>query len=223
MFPEGIMEKRLLEADRAGLQVAVHAIGDRAISMLLDMYEKAEAAGGPRDRRWRVEHAQHIRPDDIARFGQLGLIASVQPYHAIDDGRWAEKKIGPERVRTTYAFESLRRAGARLAFGSDWTVAPLSPILGIYAATTRRTLDGMNPGGWVPEEKVTVAEAVRAYTVNGAFAEFAESFKGTIEPGKAADLVALDRNIFAVSPEEIGGARVEMTIFDGKIIYRKDR
>jgi len=223
MFPEGIMEKRLLEADRAGLQVAVHAIGDRAISLLLDMYEKAEAGGGPRDRRWRVEHAQHIRPADIARFGQLGLVAAVQPYHAIDDGRWAEKKIGPERVRTTYAFESLRRAGARLAFGSDWTVAPLSPILGIYAATTRRTLDGMNPGGWVPEEKVTVAEAVRAYTVNGAFAEFAESFKGTIEPGKAADLVALDRNIFAVSPEEIGGARVEMTIFDGKIIYRKDR
>jgi predicted amidohydrolase YtcJ len=223
MFPEGIMEKRILEADRAGLQLAIHAIGDRAISMLLDMYEKAAAANGPRDRRWRVEHAQHIRPTDIARFGKLGLIAAVQPYHAIDDGRWAEKKIGPERVRTTYAFESLRRAGARLAFGSDWTVAPLSPILGIYAAVTRRTLDGANPGGWVPEEKVTVAEAVRAYTVNGAFAEFAESFKGTIEPGKAADLVALDRNIFAVPAEEISGARVEMTVFDGKIIYRKER
>ena len=223
MFPDGVMEKRILEADRAGLQLAIHAIGDRAISMLLDMYEKAQAANGPRDRRWRVEHAQHIRPADVARFGKLGLIAAVQPYHAIDDGRWAEKKIGPGRVRTTYAFESLRRAGAKLAFGSDWTVAPLSPILGIYAATTRRTLDGMNPGGWVPEEKVSVAEAVRAYTANGAFAEFAESFKGTIEPGKAADLVALDRNIFAAPPEEIGGARVEMTIFDGKIIYRKER
>jgi hypothetical protein len=223
MFPEGVMERRILAADRAGLQLAIHAIGDRAVSLLLDLYEKAEAANGPRDRRWRVEHAQHLRPADIARFGKLGLVAAVQPYHAIDDGRWAETKIGPERARTTYAFESLRRAGARLAFGSDWTVAPLSPILGIYAATTRRTLDGMHPGGWVPEEKVSAEEAVRAYTVNGAWAEFAESFKGTIAPGKAADLVAIDRDILTVPPEDIAGAKIMMTVFDGKILYRKDR
>jgi predicted amidohydrolase YtcJ len=223
MFPEGIMEKRILEADRAGLQLAIHAIGDRANSLLLDMYEKAVAANGPRDRRWRVEHAQHLRPADIVRFGRLGLVASVQPYHLIDDGRWAEKKIGPERVRTTYAFESLRRAGAILAFGSDWTVAPLNPILGIYAAVTRRTLDGKNPGGWVPAEKVSVEEAVRAYTVNGAWAEFAEATKGTIEAGKLADLVVLDRNIFAIPPEEIGQAKVRMTVFDGKIVFGKDR
>ncbi len=223
MFPEGIMEERILEADRAGLQLAVHAIGDRANSLLLDMYEKAVAANGPRDRRWRVEHAQHMRPADIERFGRLGLVAAVQPYHAIDDGRWAEKKIGPERVRTTYAFESLRRAGATLAFGSDWTVAPLDPVLGIYAAVTRRTLDGKNPGGWVPGEKVTVEEAVRAYTVNGAWVEFAESEKGTIAPGKLADIVVLDRDIFAVPPEEIGGARVRLTVFDGKVLYGKDR
>jgi predicted amidohydrolase YtcJ len=223
MFPEGVMEKRILEADRAGLQVAVHAIGDRANSLLLDMYEKAVAVNGPRDRRWRVEHAQHLRPADIARFGKLGLIASVQPYHAIDDGRWAEKKIGPERVKTTYAFESLRRAGATLAFGSDWTVAPLSPVLGIYAAATRRTLDGTHPDGWVPEEKVSVEEAVRAYTVNGAYAEFAEAVKGTIEPGKMADLVALDRNIFIVPPADIAGTKVLMTVFEGQIVYRKDR
>jgi predicted amidohydrolase YtcJ len=222
MFPEGIMEKRILEGDRAGLQLAVHAIGDRANSMLLDMVEKAVAANGPRDRRWRVEHAQHLRRTDIARFGKLGLVASVQPYHLIDDGRWAEKKIGPERVKTTYPFESLRRAGAVLAFGSDWTVAPLSPILGIYAAVTRRTLDGMNPGGWVPEEKVSIEEAVRAYTVNGAWVQFAEAVKGTIEPGKLADLVVLDRDIFTVPPEEIAGARVRMTIFDGRIIYGKN-
>ena len=223
MFPEGVMERRILAADRAGLQLAIHAIGDRANSLLLDLYEKAEAANGPRDRRWRVEHAQHLRPADIERFGKLGLVAAVQPYHVIDDGRWAETKIGPERARTTYPFESLRRAGARLAFGSDWTVAPLSPVLGIYAATTRRTLDGAHPGGWVPEEKVSVEEAVRAYTVNGAWAEFAESFKGTIEPGKAADLVALDRDILTVPPEDIAGAKVAMTVFDGKILYRKDR
>ena len=222
MFPEGVMERRILAADRAGLQLAIHAIGDRANSLLLDMYEKAVAANGARDRRWRVEHAQHLRPADIARFGRLGLIAAVQPYHLIDDGRWAEKKIGPERIRTTYAFRSLRGAGATLAFGSDWPVAPLEPILGIYAAVTRRTLDGKNPGGWVPEEKVPIEEAVRAYTVNGAWAEFAESYKGTLEAGKLADLVVLDRDIFAIPPEEIGGVKVRMTVFDGKILYGKD-
>jgi hypothetical protein len=222
MFPEGVMETRILEADRAGLQLAIHAIGDRANSMLLDMYEKAVAANGPRDRRWRVEHAQHLRPADIIRFGKLGLVAAVQPYHVIDDGRWAEKKIGPERVKTTYAFESLRRAGAVLAFSSDWTVAPLSPILGIYAAVTRRTLDGKNPGGWVPEEKVPVEEAVRAYTVNGAWVQFAEAAKGSIERGKLSDLVVLDRDIFTIPPEEIVRAKVRMTIFDGRIIYGKD-
>jgi len=222
MFPEGIMEKRILEADRAGLQLAVHAIGDRAVSLLLDMYEKAMAANGPRDRRWRVEHAQHLRPADIARFGRLGLVAAVQPYHAIDDGRWAEGKIGAERVKTTCPFESLRRAGAVLAFGSDWTVAPLSPVLGIYAAVTRRTLDGRNPGGWVPGERVSVEEAVRAYTANGAWVEFAEGVKGTVRAGQAADLVVLDRDIFSIPPEDIVKTRVRLTILDGRIIYGKD-
>jgi predicted amidohydrolase YtcJ len=222
MFPEGIMEKRIMEADRAGLQLAIHAIGDRANSLLLDMYEKAVAANGPRDRRWRVEHAQHLRPADILRFGRLGLVASVQPYHLIDDGRWAEEKIGPERARTTYAFRSLREAGAILAFGSDWTVAPLTPVLGIYAAVTRRTLDGKRPGGWVPEEKISVEEAVRAYTVNGAYAEFAEAAKGTIQAGKLADMVVLDRDIFSIPPEEIAAVKVALTIFDGKIVHKKD-
>ncbi len=221
MFPDGVMEKRLLEADRAGLQVAVHAIGDRAASLLLDMFERVIAADGPRDRRWRVEHAQHLRPADIARFGRLGLVASVQPYHAIDDGRWAERKIGPERARTTYAFRSLRDAGAVLAFGSDWTVAPLSPVIGIYAAATRRTLDGKTPGGWIPEEKVSVEEAVRACTTAGAFAEFAESEKGSIEEGKLADLVALDRDIFKIPAAGIAEARVRLTVFDGRVIYRQ--
>jgi predicted amidohydrolase YtcJ len=223
MFPPGIMEKRILEADKAGLQLAIHAIGDRANSLLLDLYEKAVAANGPRDRRWRVEHAQHLRPADIVLFGRLGLVAAVQPYHVIDDGRWAEGKIGPERVRTTYPFESLRRAGAVLAFGSDWTVAPMSPILGIYAAVTRRTLDGKNPGGWVPEERVSVEEAVKAYTLNGAWVEFAEASKGTVAAGKMADLVVLDRDIFTGPPERIGDAKVRMTVFDGRIIFGQDR
>ncbi|MGA2362426.1 MAG: amidohydrolase [Candidatus Aminicenantales bacterium] len=221
MYPEGIMEKRVLEADRAGLQVAVHAIGDRANSLLLDIFEKVIAADGPRDRRWRVEHAQHLRAGDIARFGRLGLIASVQPYHLIDDGRWAENKIGRERAKTTYAFRSLLDAGAVLAFGSDWTVAPLDPLAGIYAAVTRRTLDGKTPGGWVPEQKISVEEAVKAYTVNGAYTEFAERDKGSIEDGKLADLVVLSRDIFKIPPEEIRGVEVLMTIFDGKVVHRK--
>jgi predicted amidohydrolase YtcJ len=221
MFPEGIMEKRILEADRAGLQVAVHAIGDRANGLLLDIFERVEAGGGPRDRRWRVEHAQHLRPADIVRFGRLGLIASVQPYHLIDDGRWAEKKIGPVRARTAYAFRSLLEAGAKLVFGSDWTVAPLDPLAGIYAAVTRRTLDGRHPEGWVPEEKIPVEEAVKAYTINGAYAEFAEGSKGSIETGKAADLVVCDRDIFRIPPEEIMGVKVLMTVFDGKVVYER--
>jgi predicted amidohydrolase YtcJ len=220
MFPEGIMEKRILEADRSGLQVAIHAIGDRANSLLLDIFEKVIAANGPRDRRWRIEHAQHLRAGDLARFGRLALIASVQPYHLIDDGCWAEKKIGRERARTTYAFRSLLDAGATLTFGSDWTVAPLSPVAGIYAAVTRRTLDGKNPGGWVPEQKIPVEEAVKAYTANAAFTEFAEKEKGSIEEGKLADLVVLSKNIFKIPPEEIEAAEVRMTVCNGKIIHQ---
>ncbi len=222
MFPEGIMEGRVMEADRAGLPLAIHAIGDRANRVLLDMYERVMAANGPKDRRWRIEHAQHLRPEDIARFGRLGLVASVQPAHLIDDGCWAERKIGPERVRTTYAFRSLLDTGARLVFGSDWSVAPLDPMIGIHAAVTRRTLDGKNPGGWVPEEKISVEDAVKSYTVNGAWVAFAEAERGSIEAGKRADLAILDRDIFAIPPEEIAEAKVLMTVFDGRIVYRKD-
>jgi len=222
MYPEGIMEKRVLTADRAGLQVAIHAIGDRANAIILDIYEKAAAQNGPRDRRFRIEHAQHLRPADIARFGRLGVIASMQPYHAIDDGRWAEKKIGSERARTTYAFKSLLEKGGRLAFGSDWPVAPLDPIQGIYAAVTRRTIDDMKPNGWVPEQKISLEEAIQGFTSGGAFAEFAEMSKGSIEPGKLADLVVLDKNLFEIPPEEIRTARVRMTILGGRVIYKKD-
>jgi len=204
--------------------VAVHAIGDRANALLLDLYQKVFDEDGPGDRRWRVEHAQHLRKEDIGRFGQLGVIASVQPYHAIDDGCWAEKKIGLERIKTTYAFNSLLKSGATLVFGSDWTVAPLDPLSGIYAAVTRRTLDGQNPDGWIPEEKIPVEEAIKAYTINAAYAEFTEKEKGSIEPGKLADLVVIDRNILKIKPEEIISASVLMTIVDGRIIFdRLDR
>jgi len=219
MFPEGIMKQRIAAADRAGFQCSIHAIGDKANALVLDIFEEVIRENGPRDRRFRIEHAQHLRPQDIPRMARLGVIASMQPYHAIDDGRWAEKRIGRERCKTTYAFRSLLDAGVRVTFGSDWPVAPLNPLLGIYAAVTRRTLDGKNPNGWFPEQKITVEEAVRAYTIWGAYAEFAETVKGSIEVGKVADLVVLSRDIFAIPPEEIAQVEVLYTIVGGRIIY----
>ncbi len=221
MTPEGTMEERILRADRDGIQVAVHAIGDKANDLILDIFEKAVAVNGPRDRRWRIEHAQHLRPEDIARFGKLGVVASVQPYHAIDDGRWAEKRIGKDRCRTTYAFKSLLEGGAKLALGSDWMVAPLDPLSGIYAAVTRATIDGKNPGGWYPEQKLTLEEALRGYTLDAAFAEFSEKEKGSIEAGKMADLVILDQDLFKIAPERIKDVKVTMTVVGGKIVYRR--
>jgi hypothetical protein len=221
MIPESRMRQHIADADRAGLQIAVHAIGDKANHLILDMFAEAEKTNGQRDRRWRIEHAQHLRPDDIPRFARLHAIASMQPYHAIDDGRWAEGRIGPVRSRTTYAFRSLLDAGAVLAFGSDWPVAPMEPIQGIYGAATRRTLDGKHPGGWIPEQKITVAEALRAYTWGSAYASFEEEIKGTIEPGKLADLVALSEDILTLDPAAIAGVKVAMTVFDGKIVYRR--
>ena len=220
MIPESKMLRHIVDADRAGLQVAVHAIGDKANHLVLNFFEQAIAANGPRDRRFRIEHAQHLRADDIPRFAKLGVIASMQPYHAIDDGRWAEKRIGPERARRTYAFRSLLDAGAILAFGSDWDVAPMIPLSGIYGAVTRRTLDGKHPGGWVPEQKITVSEALRAYTWGSAYASFEEKIKGAIEPGKLADMVVLSRDILTIDPAEIADVKVLMTVFDGKVIYR---
>ncbi|HYH81320.1 MAG TPA: amidohydrolase, partial [Longimicrobium sp.] len=194
-------------ADRAGLQVMVHAIGDRANTLILDLFERVAREAGARDRRFRVEHAQHIRPADIPRFGRLGVIPSMQPYHVIDDGRWAGAVIGPERVQTTYPFRTLLDGGATLAFGSDWFVAPPTPLEGIYAAVTRRTLDDRNPAGWVPAQKITVDEALRAYTSAAAYAAFAEAEKGTLEPGKLADFVVIDRDLRRVAPETLRDAR----------------
>ena len=219
MFPDGAMLDRVRKADQAGLQVLIHAIGDRANDLILSIYEQTARENGQRDRRFRIEHAQHLRPQDIPRFARDGVIASMQPYHAIDDGRWAEKRIGKERAKTTYAFRSLLDSGAMLAFGTDWTVAPLNPLLTIYAAVTRRTLDGKNPNGWVPEQKISVDEAVRAYTVGSAYAEFQEGEKGIIAPGKLADLVILSRDIYKIDPNEIEKVVVVMTILDGRVVY----
>jgi predicted amidohydrolase YtcJ len=212
------MWKNIQQADAAGLQIAIHAIGDKANNTILNFYERLERDHGQRDRRLRIEHAQHLLASDLARFGRLHVIASMQPYHCIDDGRWAEKRIGAERAKTTYAFRSLLDAGAILAFGSDWDVAPMTPLMGIYGAVTRRTLDGKHPDGWVPEQKITVAEAVHAYTMGSAYASFDEKIKGSIEPGKLADLVVLTEDIFAIDPIKIADTRVYLTIFNGQPI-----
>jgi predicted amidohydrolase YtcJ len=205
-------------ADGAGLHVMVHAIGDRANALLLDVFARVARENGPRDRRFRVEHAQHLAPTDIPRFGALGVIASMQPYHAIDDGRWAERYIG-DRIKRTYAFRSLLDAGARVAFGSDWFVAPPTPLEGIYAAVTRRTLDDRHPNGWVPEQKISVEEGLRAYTVDAAYASFDDSRKGTLAADRLADFVMLDRNIFEIPPEQIRRVRVLMTVVGGRRVF----
>ena len=208
-------------ADKAGLQVIVHAIGDKAIRTQLDIYQRVEQEDGPRDRRFRIEHLQHIAPVDIPRVAALGVTASMQPYHAIDDGRWAEKVIGHERAKTTYAFRSLRDAHVRLAFGSDWFVAPATPIEGIYAAVTRRTLDDRNPGGWIPEQKITVEDALRAYTQGGAYAEFAEKEKGALATGMLADFVILDRDLTKIAPATIRDTKIVMTVVGGRPTFER--
>ncbi len=217
-IPEGKLQAVMREADKAGLQCSVHAIGDKANNLLLNYFEAIEKANGKRDRRFRIEHAQHLLASDIPRFAKLGVIPSMQPYHEADDGRWAEKRIGRERIKTTYAFRSLLDAGANLTFGSDWFVAPLSPILGIHAAVTRQTIDGKNPNGWVPEQKITLEEALRAYTSACAYAEFAEREKGTLEVGKLADLVVLSQDLFKINPNEIEKTKVIYTIVGGRLV-----
>lgn len=215
------MQERITGATRAGLQLCLHAIGDKANGVILDMVEAALKASGAENPRFRIEHAQHLRPRDIPRFKELGVIASMQPFHAADDGRWADRRIGSRRSATTYAFRSLLDAGAVLAFGSDWTVAPLNPLLGLHAAVTRQTIDGKHPNGWVPAQRITVEEAVRAYTAGSAYAEFMEAEKGTLEGGKFADFVVLSRDIFTSTEETIDRIRVDLTVVGGRVVYER--
>ena len=219
--PEAQMRAWVGAADSAGLQIAVHAIGDRANAIILAIYDSVTHAHGARDRRFRVEHAQHLRPREIPLFGARRVVASMQPYHAIDDGRWVQQRIGPERIKTTYAFRTLLDTDAPLAFGSDWTVASLDPMMGVYAAVTRRTLDDKNPGGWVPEQKINVGEALRAYTYGNAWATFNEQKWGTLAAGRFGDVVVLDRDPFAVAPESLGTIKPRYTIVGGRVVYQK--
>jgi predicted amidohydrolase YtcJ len=219
MHPPSAMRDRLMQADAAGLQLRVHAIGDRAISMMLDIFANIEKEHGYHDQRFAIEHAQHMAQNDFERFAKLHVIASMQPYHAIDDGRWAEARLGHDRTRYSYAWRSFLDHGVTLAFGTDWPVAPLDPMLGLYAAVTRATLDGKNPGGWIPEEKITLPEAIEAYTMGAAFAEFQEREKGSITTGKLADMVILSDDIFDMKPEAVRNVKVQTTIVGGKVVY----
>ena len=208
-------------ADKAGLQIITHAIGDRAINILLNIYERVASKNCRRDRRFRIEHAQHIISSDIPRFHKLEIIASMQPYHLVDDGQWAEKVIGSDRLETTFALRSLLDAKTKVIFGSDWYVEPPIPLDGIYAAVTRHTIDGKNPDGWIPEQKISIEEALRCYTINPAYATFEEKLKGSLEPGKLADFVIINKDIINIPPEEIRNARVIMTVVDGEIVYER--
>ncbi len=218
MIPPAKMRAAVAGSDKAGIQLAIHAIGDRANAEMLDIFAHVGGANTAAH-RFRIEHAQHLRQQDIARFGQLGVVASMQPYHAIDDGRWAEKRIGHERARFSYTWRSLLEAGAPLAFGTDWPVAPLDPLLGVYAAVTRATLDGKHPEGWFPEQRLSLDEALRAYTQGSAYAAFEEKEKGTIAPGKLADIVVLSDDLFTIPPEKIKDARSVTTIVGGKVVF----
>jgi predicted amidohydrolase YtcJ len=219
MHPISLMHDRMMKADAAGLQLCTHAIGDAGISAILDIYTDLVKVHGKADRRFRIEHAQHMAAKDFARFADLGVIASVQPYHAIDDGRWAEKRIGHDRASRTYAFRTFLNDGVRVAFGTDWNVAPLNPMLTLYAATTRATLDGKNPNGWFPAQKLTVVEAVQAYTMGSAYAEFQDQEKGSITPGKLADMVIVNDDIFQIDPVKIRDVKVTKTIVGGKVVW----
>jgi predicted amidohydrolase YtcJ len=219
--PPAEMAHWIGDADSAGLQLAIHSIGDSANALLLAMYDSVARAHGARDRRFRIEHAQHLRTQDVVRFGALGVVASMQPYHAIDDGRWLAQRLGAERMHDSYMFRSMLDSHATLAFGSDWPVAPLDPILGVYAAVTRRTLDGKNPNGWVPEQKISVAEALRAYTWGNAYAVFAEHERGTLAPEMLADVDVLDHNLFTMPPESLATARVTASIVGGKVVFER--
>jgi hypothetical protein len=212
-----------LSADKAGLQVSLHAIGDRANYVALSLFQNITKQNPERDRRFRIEHAQHVRFSDIPLFDQSSVIASVQPYHIIDDGRWAESLIGPVRANYTYPFKSFLQSGMTLSFGSDWPVAPATPLQGIYSAVTRATLDNKNPGGWIPSQKIDVESSLRGYSVGSAYAEFSENLKGKLEPGYLADLVILEENIFSehFTPIDFWDVAVAATIVDGKKIYEK--
>ncbi len=209
----------LRSADEAGLQLAIHAIGTRANEWVLDEYQQIVMDNGKRDRRPRIEHSQHLLPKDIKRFSMNGITASMQPAHLYDDGAWAHKRVRNNVLEGTYVFKTLLESGANVTFGSDWPVASLDPLMGIYTAVTRHTRDGKNPNGWYSQEKISVEDAIRCYTINSAYAGFQKEKLGTLESGKLADFVVLSKDITTIEPEEILNTTVVRTVVGGKDVY----
>ncbi len=220
--PPGKMDEIALACAKSGWQLWTHAIGDRGNRLALDSYERAFSAARPKDPRFRIEHAQVVAPDDIPRFAKLGVIASMQPTHATSDMPWTEARVGPERIRGAYAWRRFLAAGVRLAGGSDFPVERESPLLGLYAAITRQDLEGKPPGGWYPDQRLTRREALRLFTEDAAYAEFAESRRGRIAIGFDADLTVLDRDIIsdALPAAEIPKAKVLLTVVGGEVVFR---
>jgi predicted amidohydrolase YtcJ len=215
------LRAKATELDRAAFQLALHAIGDRANRLALNTLTAVAATNGPRDRRDRIEHAQIVAVEDLPRFASLGVIASVQPSHLLDDARWADGRLGPERVKGAYAWNTLEKSGAHLAFGTDFPVESVNPLRGIYACLTRQTPEGDPPGGWRPQERLGIEDCVRNYTVGSAYAEFEEQQKGTITPGKLADIVVYPTNITRLRARELLTMQPEMTIAGGRIVYQR--
>ncbi len=223
-FVEGKFLGYMLDADKAGLQMTVHAIGDEANHVLLNYLEEVEKKNGARDRRFRLVHAQVIAPEDFKRLGKLRVVAEVQPFHLSDDMRWMEERIGATRNKGAYAFKTIKASGAILTFGTDWpgTSAaeyPINPMFGLYAAVTRQTLKGEPRGGWFPDEKIGIEDAIKAYTLNTAYGNFEEAQKGSIEVGKVADVVVLSKNLVRIPSDEILKTEVIHTIVGGKVVY----
>ena len=215
-------KKMVQERDAAGFQVTIHAIGDRANRVALDAFQYALEVNRRKNARHRIEHSQFVHPDDIARFADLGVIASAQPCHLLSDLRWAPTILGPDREGEAYPWRSLMDSGAHIAFGTDYSVEPLNPFRGLYAAVARQFEDGSGPeGGWQPGERITIQQAIEAYTLGSAYAEFEEERKGTLTPGKFADLIVLSQDITAVTPPEILSTEVHLTMVGGRVVYEK--
>ncbi|MBX7183700.1 MAG: amidohydrolase [Vicinamibacteria bacterium] len=221
LYPVEELNRMIDEADAADFQLAVHAIGDRANALVLDAFEKAAAARPRADRRFRIEHAQVVRRADLPRYAKLRVVASIQPSHCIDDMRWAPKRIGVERCRMAYNFKSFLDAGIPVAFGTDWYVEPLDPRLGLYAAVTRETVEGGPKDGFLPEERIPLEAAIDLYTRGSAYAEFADDRKGTLEPGKLADLAIFAEDLFKLEPKKILTTPVDLTMVGGRVVFER--
>ena len=210
-----------LERDKLGFQIAFHAIGDKANRVALDVFESVERVNGTRDRRDRIEHAQVVAPEDLPRFAKLKVIASMQPAHETNDLRWAEQRLGAERAKGAYAWNTLEKSGARLAFGTDYPVEPINPLRGLYACVTREAAEGGPAGGWEPQEKISLEDCLRAYTSGAAYAEFEEGKKGELKVGEYADFLILSQDITKVAAKEILKTKVEETVVGGKVVWKE--